>query len=170
MKGKTNKNYFTEEEEMNINKNKIIKLMVILMSAVALVAMSPLFVKANNYTDDPWSFTVGEYGNSGFLAQRGRNKMDSSCSYIKCDNSYGYQGTKGTSFQATAYGSNSDIGGFINCTYNGHSSTTYTVTSGSEYNMINYIYEAGYSYANIYYNASYNRNITFVGVWSPDSI
>lgn len=155
---------------MSINKNRIIKLVVIVMSAVALVAMSPLFVKANNYQDDPWSFTVGEYGNTGLLAEKGRQKQDASSSYIKCSNYYGLQGSQGTSFQATAYGSKSEIGGFINCTYNGKVATTYTVTAGSEYKMINYIKEAGYSYANIYYNASYNRNIIFVGVWSPDSI
>ena len=46
---------------MNINKNRVIKFAGIIMSAVALVAMSPLFVKANNYYDTSWSFTVGEY-------------------------------------------------------------------------------------------------------------
>ncbi|MFG6325289.1 MAG: hypothetical protein K1W00_00410 [Lachnospiraceae bacterium] len=155
---------------MNINKNRVIKFVVILMSAVALVAMSPLFARANNYKDDPWSFTVGEYGNTGLIVKEGRDKMDASSSYIKCNNYYGLQDSKGTSFQATAYGSNSKISGFINCVYNGKSSIAYTVTGGSEYRMVNYIYEAGYSYGNIYYNASFNRNITFVGVWSPDSI
>lgn len=155
---------------MNINKNSIIKLMIIFMSAVALVAMSPLFVKANNYQVTSWSFTVGEYGNAGFIVDQGREKMDASSSYINCNNYYGSTNSKGTSFQATAYGSNSRITGFINCTYNGKSSTTYTVTRGTEYKMINYIREAGYSYANIYYNASQNKDIIFVGVWSPDSI
>ncbi len=155
---------------MNINKNRVIKFAVIVVSVVALVAMSPLFAKANNYEDTSWSFTVGEYGNTGLIVKEGRRKEDASSSYIKCNNYYGLQYSKGTSFQATAYGSNSEIGGFINCVYNGKSSTTYTVTSGSEYRMTNYIKEAGYSYGNIYYNASFNRNIIFVGVWSPDSI
>lgn len=155
---------------MNINKNRIIKFAVIVVSAVALVAMSPLFVKANNCQDTPWEFTVGEYGNEGLIVDEGRVKMDATSSYIKCENWYLYHGTSATSFQATAYGSNSIISGFINCTYNGKSSKTYTITKDSEYRMINYIYEAGYRYGNIHYNASYNRGVKFMGVWSPDSI
>lgn len=155
---------------MMINKNRIIKLAVIVMSAVVLVAMSPLFAEANNHADTEWSFTVGSYGNDGLIVKTGREKTDATSVYIKCTNYNENIGSKGNSFTATAYGSNSATSGFFNCTYNGKSSKSYNLSYGSEYKMINYIYEAGYGYANIRYNAAYCANLMFGGVWSPDSI
>ena len=158
------------KERNNMNKKKFLKILTIIMAAMAIVAMSPVFVKANNHQDENWLFEVGSYGKSGLIVETGRNKTDSSSAYIYCINRYDYAGAKGTSFEATAYGSNSPKSGYFNCSYNGKSSKTYNVYSGSKYYMINYIYEAGYGYANIWYNAAYDANVMFRGVWSPDSI
>lgn len=153
-----------------MNKTKILKIVTIVMAVVAIVAMSPFFAKANNHDDEPWSFTVGSYGNAGLIVEEGREKTDTSSAYIKCTGYYTYAGARGNSFQATAYGSNSEKSGYFNCSYNGNTSKTYNVQNGSVFYMINYIKEAGYNYANIWYNAAYDANVMFRGVWSPDSI
>lgn len=153
-----------------MRKNNILKVSVIVMLMTALVSMSSLFVVAGNYKDTPWTFEIGPHGKIGYITQYGREKQDDTGVYIKCDGYTASYGSMGTSFQATAYGSNNPNNGFFNCTYNGNSSRTYNVQKGSVYKMVNYINEAKYKYANIWCYAAYNANVTFSGVWSPDSI
>lgn len=153
-----------------MRKNNILKISVIVMLMTALVSMSSLFAVASNYKDETWTFAIGAYGKTGYIAQYGREKQDDTGVYIKCDGYTAATGANGTSFQATAYGSNNPNNGFFNCTYNGNSSRTYSIQNGSVYRMINYINEAKYKYANIWCYAPYNANVTFTGVWSPDSI
>lgn len=151
-------------------KKNIIKIAAIILLAVVMAVMNSPFAEANNYQDEPWSFEVGRSGDTGLIVESGRNKTDTSSVYIYCKNRTVYNGGSGTGFHATAYGSNTAKRGYVNCVYNGKSSTTYFIQEGTVQLMINYIREAGYGYANVYYDAKYCSNLMFSGVWSPDSI
>lgn len=165
MKEKRSRGNIKKQRSKKMNKSKIIKLITIVISAAVIIILSSSFAEANNYADEPWSFTVGPHGGTGYIVKTGRNKTDASSVYIKCD-----EGTEGKSFLGTAYGSNSADKGFFNCTYNGKASKSYSIKKDSVFLMTNYIYEAGYGYANVFYDAKYIGNASFSGVWSPDSI
>lgn len=152
------------------NKKNIIKIAAIVFLAAVIIVMNSSFAEANNHQDEPWSFETGLYGGTGLIVESGRNKTDTSSVYIYCNERIDFSGAKGSSFSATAYGSNTAKTGYINCVYNGKSSKTYFIQKGTTQFMINYIREAGYGYANIHYDAIYNANTKFSGVWSPDSI
>ena len=152
-----------------MSKNKLFKVITVVMSLLIIVAISPLFAEAGNTKETSWTFQVGAYGTNKLICSNGRDKNDSSSVYINCNSYTAGTGAKGSSFQATAYGSNDSKTHFVNCEYNGNSSKTYSVSKGSVYYMINYIYEAKCQFANVWCAAPYNANSTYSGVWSPDS-
>lgn len=160
--------YKKTQGDIKMRKSKLFKIFTIVMSLI-IVAISSLFVKAGNTRWTTWVFEVGSHGEQKLISTAGRDKDDSSSVYINCDKVVEGIGAKGSSFQATAYGSNDMRIHFVNCVYNGNSSRTYSVSKGSVYYMINYIYEANYRFANIWCSAPYSENVTFSGVWSPDS-
>ena len=148
-----------------LGKTGIVKIFTIALLVIAIIVMENSFAQANNCQNEPWSFETGSSGGTGFIVSTGRNKTDTTSVYIKCN-----AGNADKSFIATAYGSKTSIGGYINCVYNGKSSKAYSVKKGSEIYMINYIKEAEYNYANVYYDARYTPKTIFSGVWSPDSV
>lgn len=151
-------------------KKYIIKISAIVLLAAVIIVMNSPFAEANNHQDEPWSFHVGPYGGTGLIVESGRNKTDTSSVYIYCNERNVGTGGAGNSFAATAYGSNTAKRGYINCVYNGKSSKTYNIQKGTVQLMVNYIREAGYGYANVHYDAKYDANVEFAGLWSPDSI
>jgi hypothetical protein len=76
-------------------------------------------------------------------------------------------------YYGVVHGSKTKTGKYSNmATTNGRCSSTYTFKKGTVYYMSNYVNECGGKYANIWCTpyGSGSGNLTFTGLWSPDSV
>lgn len=142
-------------------------------AVLMLAGMLPTVAMANNHEDDPWVFNVSAQGGKAYVSPANRNKLDNTSSYMKCDTfTQIYIGGSGDTYVGTVHGSKgiklSD--GLSDVYYGSRHSTSYTFKQGTVKYMTNFLYEAGYEYANIYCDAKYTTYAKFTGVWSPDSI
>lgn len=165
----------SEKDEIKNDKGDItmkLQKMIATVGAVAVMAGSfgIIGVMASNYADTSYTFSFATGGNV-YATKLGREKQDSTSSYMKC-NSYVHTASNGSgsTYYGTVHGGMSASGSYTNPVYNGNSSKRYSFTSGTTRYMTNYVHEASYTYANIYCESGYTNHTSFSGVWSPDSI
>lgn len=142
-----------------------------LIASFALVAtmLVPTAALANNHADTLFDFS---YYHSGAKLTDVRLKKDNSYSYMRCtsskssgrnDNSLYYYGT--------VYGAKKSTDTYVNPVYKNKKSTRLRFKAGTYHYMENYLYEKwGLSCARIYMESGNGTDVTFTGLWSPDSI
>ena len=151
---------------------KGIKRIVALCGAMVIggVGLAPNVMAEGDTTNTKWTYTVYR-SDKGCIANKGRKKYNSTSVYMSCTGVESTNGgtINGASYMGTAYGSSSESGPFSNISCNGKNSPTYTIVKGKKQYLINYIREAGKTYANIYCQPLGGSYLKFSGYWSPDS-
>ena len=150
--------------------------MIALTAAITGAALAPNFAMANNSDDSVWEVHWEGTPSAGFLSSVGRKKEDNSYVYVKSTSvvSTAYNTTTTLPIDVTAYGAKTNMKtsttNYKNVSYNGKKSMTYRLLPGTSCLLSNYIYEAGYRSAAIYYEPTsiYSTYVTYSGVWSPD--
>ena len=123
---------------------------------------------ANNYTDTKYEFYFTAGKTTAYVAQNGREKMDTSKSYIMCNYAYEPYIEGDLKLTAQAHGSKKQSIGFVACTYNNHTTPSYVIKKGTAQYMTNFIKETNKKYGNIYVKKN-GPVATFRGNWSPDN-
>jgi hypothetical protein len=163
---------------MKIEVKDFIKKMAAVIAAIVITgaALMPTPAQAeNNHADTAFSYSTGTSANISAFASGARKKLDATSAYMNCKSCT--VTTTGVSsngaYKGTVYGAKTKTGTYSNMTTSsGKSSITYTFSKGSVNWMINYVNECGGTYAKIWCKpyGSGSGNLTFTGVWSPDSV
>lgn len=138
---------------MTTFKNLIATGILAVMSIVSIASTSLNIVKANNYTDSPYSFSFDYNWDSTEV----REKQDASAAYmtcISCDvDDYGYY--------ASVYGCNGYNRENAECC-----SYEYSYSEGITRYHSNWV-KSKHDYA--YFRAYSNNVVGYTGLWSPDN-
>jgi hypothetical protein len=166
-----------KKKEVFKMKKFIIQRLVAGTAAIAIVgaALVPTPAMANNHEDKEYSYSTGTAANVSGYASGARKKEDASSSYMYCKTcTVTTTGASGSgAYYGVVHGSKTKTGKYSNmATTNGRCSSTYTFKKGTVYFMSNYVNECGGTYAKIWCTpyGSGSGNLTFTGVWSPDSV
>ncbi len=151
-----------------IVRHKVIYLALLIVAVITVAVVNSDEASANNWQDTAYTFYFSVSQNATYVASSGRTKQDTSKVYIMCNYAYEPNVSGSLRFNAQAHGSNNSSSGFAACTYNGHSTPTYTIYKNTSKYMTNYIRETNKTYANIYVSKN-GMQATFKGDWSPDN-
>ena len=150
-------------------KKKTFKItMGILIAIMFPIVFSANRVEANNWEDWAYSFRFNSAVTSTYVSSEGREKEDTSKSYILCTDAYEPYVSGDFRFGAQVHGSNYLSSNYHACTYHGYGTPSYIVREGDSYYMTNFVKETYQTYANINVR-KIDIAAQFYGYWSPDN-
>lgn len=149
----------------NMKTKLFYMLMITMFTVIGIKFMMSNVAATGNTSDTEWYADNAAVGDGVLHKTEARIKYNSTKVYV-------YWNRRDTTIKKITlapYGYNSELGLYCNATdYSTASNRVYTVSNLGKYSLTNYIYELGYTYAKLYFDAASGSGYIH-GYWSPDS-